>query len=312
METDKAVDAKRVGVHGHSRWGKAALVAMAFDERFAIGYISSSGQGGAKLHRRKYGETIDNVANTFYYWMAGNYMKYAGHWDALPVDAHELIALVAPRPVFLSGGNGPGALNPDGTVQANDAWIDPRGSFMAAVAAGPVYRLLGRKDLGTTEYPPLDTAVIEGDLGFRQHTGGHTPGPTWPTFLTFAERYLGAPPSAVAGREGRAGQRRRRRRRVVASSADGCRPPDSPIRDPGRRLTIRGDCGVALHDWRRGAALCRTRARLADGQRIRGCRCRVGRLRILPGGVPQPRRGDDCRGCRHGDVRVRRFTGGAL
>jgi hypothetical protein len=200
METDKAVDAKQVGVHGFSRWGKAALVAMAFDERFAIGYIASSGQGGAKLHRRKYGETVDNLANTFYYWMAGNYMKYAGRWEALPVDSHELIALVAPRPVFLSGGNGPGALNPDGTVQANDAWIDPRGSFMAAVAAGPVYRLLGGRDLGTSEYPPLDTAVIEGDLGFRQHTGGHTPGPTWPTFLTFAGRYLRAPASAAAAR----------------------------------------------------------------------------------------------------------------
>ena len=193
METDKAVDAKRVGVTGHSRAGKAALVAMAFDERFAIGYISSSGQGGAKLHRRKYGETIENVANSFYHWMAGNYLKYTARWDTMPVDSHELIALCAPRPVFISAGNDPGAVNADGTVPINDAWVDARGSFMAAVGAGPVYKLLGRKDLGTATYPPIDTAVIDGDLGFRQHTGGHTPEPTWPTFLQFAERYLRAP-----------------------------------------------------------------------------------------------------------------------
>jgi hypothetical protein len=190
LETDKAVDAKRVGVTGHSRSGKAALVAMAFDERFAIGYISSSGQGGAKLHRRKYGETIENVATTFYHWMAGNYLKYTGRWDTMPVDSHELIALCAPRPVFLSAGNGPGPTNSDGTVTINDAWVDAKGSFLAAVGAGPVYRLLGKKDLGTSEFPPIDTALIEGDLGFRQHTGGHTPEPTWPTFVTFAERYF--------------------------------------------------------------------------------------------------------------------------
>jgi hypothetical protein len=198
FQTDKAVDAKRVGVTGHSRAGKAALVAMAFDERFAIGYISSSGHGGAKLHRRKYGETIENVANTYYHWMAGNYLKYTGRWDTMPVDSHELIALCAPRPVFLSAGNNPGPVNPDGTVPVNDAWVDARGSFLAAVGAGPVYRLLGAKDLGTTEFPPIDTAIIDGDLGFRQHTAGHTPAPTWPTFLTFASRYLERPAATAA------------------------------------------------------------------------------------------------------------------
>lgn len=199
FETDTSVDPKRVGVTGHSRYGKAALVAQAFDERFAIGYISSSGQGGAKLHRRKYGETIENVANTFYHWMAGNYLKYTGRWDQMPVDSHELIALCAPRPVFLSAGNNPGPVNPDGTVPVNDAWVDARGSFLAAAGAGPVYTLLGRKDLGTTEFPPIDTAIIDGDLGFRQHTGGHTPAPTWPTFITFAERYLRTPASKSTG-----------------------------------------------------------------------------------------------------------------
>ena len=191
LESDKAVDATKVGVQGHSRYGKAALVAMAFDERFAIGYISSSGHGGAKLHRRKYGERIENVASAFYHWMAGNYLKYAGNWDALPVDSHELIALCAPRPVFISAGRGPDPVRPDGTVQGNDAWVDPRGSFLAAVAAAPVYELLGKNGLGTKEFPAIDTVLIDGDLGFHQHTEGHTPGPTWPTFLTFADRYLG-------------------------------------------------------------------------------------------------------------------------
>ena len=192
FETDRTVDARRVGVQGHSRYGKAALVAQAFDERFAIGYISSSGHGGAKLHRRKYGETIENVATTYYHWMAGNYLKYTARWDTMPVDSHQLIALCAPRPVFLSAGRGPGPVNADGTVAVNDAWIDPKGSFLAAVGAGPVYRLLGRADLGTTEFPPIDTAIVSGDLGFRQHTGGHTAEPTWPTFLAFAERHFRA------------------------------------------------------------------------------------------------------------------------
>jgi hypothetical protein len=193
LQTDKSVDATRVGVQGHSRWGKAALVAEAFDERFAIGYISSSGQGGAKLNRRKYGEVIENLATSFPYWMAGNYVKYTGRWDTLPVDAHELIALCAPRPVFLSAGNGPGPVAADGTFQVNDAWADAKGSFLAAVGAGPVYRLLGKKDIGSTDFPPIDTPLIDGDIGFRQHTGGHTPGPTWPTFITFAERYFQKP-----------------------------------------------------------------------------------------------------------------------
>jgi hypothetical protein len=202
LETDRAVDATRVGLYGHSRWGKATLLASVLDTRFAIAYVSSSGQGGAKLHRRKYGETVDNVANTFYYWMAGNYIKYAGKWDSMPVDSHELIALMAPRPVFLSGGNDP-QRNPDGTiatrvneqgqtvvVQAFDAWIDPRGSFMAAAAAAPVYELLGRKGLGTTTFPALDTKLVSGDIGFHQHPGGHVSGPAWETFYTFAARHL--------------------------------------------------------------------------------------------------------------------------
>jgi hypothetical protein len=184
FESDKAVDAKMVGIEGHSRFGKTALVAMAYDPRFAVAYISSSGTGGAKLYRHVFGEQLENLAATGeYHWMAGNFLNYAGPLTPgdLPVDSHELIALCAPRPVFIGGG----ALQGDG-------WADARGMFLAAVAAGPVYRLLGKKDLGTDAFPPIGTALVSGDLAFRQHSGRHTPGPNWPVFLDFASRYLRA------------------------------------------------------------------------------------------------------------------------
>ena len=189
FETDPAVDARRVAIEGHSRWGKAALVAMAYDDRFATGYISSSGAGGAKLHRRNAGEIVENVAApSEYHWMAGNYLKYAGplSWDDLPVDSHQLIALVAPRPVFISSGL-------DG-----DGWVDARGMFMAAVGATPVYELLGKRGLPTKEFPAVETGLMEGELSFRQHSGGHSDGPNWPTFLEFAARYFGAPGTTSA------------------------------------------------------------------------------------------------------------------
>lgn len=190
FETDKFVDAKQVGFEGHSRYGKAALVAMANDPRFAIAYISSSGEAGAKLYRRNFGEQIGNVAGTGeYHWMAGNFLKYAGPLteNDLPVDAHELIAMCAPRPVFI----GAGAVNGDG-------WVDAKGMFLAAAGAGPVYELLGKKDMGTTEFPPIETSLIDGDIAFRQHSGGHTPAPNWPTFLSFASRYIKGPPPPPA------------------------------------------------------------------------------------------------------------------
>ncbi len=188
FETDKDVDARHVGIEGHSRYGKAALVAMADDPRFAIAYISSSGEAGAKLYRHVFGEEVGNIASDEFYWMAGNFMKYDGPLSTgdLPVDAHELIALCAPRPIFISGG----AVNPSGGVMDNDAWVDAKGMFLAAVGAGPVYKLLGNKDLGTTVFPPIGTPLIDGDIAFRQHAGGHTPGPNWPTFIEFASRYL--------------------------------------------------------------------------------------------------------------------------
>jgi hypothetical protein len=186
---DKSVDARHVGIAGHSRYGKAALVAMAYDPRFAIGYISSSGMGGAALYRRHFGELLENVAATNeYHWMAGNFLKYAGPLTPsdLPVDSHELIAMCAPRPVFISGG-----------ATQGDGWVDAKGMFLAASGAGPVYELLGRKGLPASEFPAMETPLIGGDVAFRQHSGGHTPGPNWPTFLTFAGRYM--PSSAAAG-----------------------------------------------------------------------------------------------------------------
>ena len=188
FETDKAVDAKHVGIQGHSRYGKATIVSMAYDPRIAIAFVSSSGEGGAKLHRRNWGEIVENVAAANeYHWMAGNFLKYAGplKWSDLPVDSHELVALCAPRPVFLSAGNN---VDPAIDIGHSDAWADAKGTFMAGVGAGPVYRLLGKKALPTTEFPPIETGLLDGDLAFRQHTSGHTPNPNWPVFLAFAQR----------------------------------------------------------------------------------------------------------------------------
>ncbi|HVZ99165.1 MAG TPA: acetylxylan esterase [Caulobacterales bacterium] len=182
FETDPAIDATRVGVEGHSRYGKAALVAMAYDRRFAIGFISSSGMGGANLARRNWGEIVENLAGSGeYHWMAGNYIKYAGPLNAgdMPVDAHELIALCAPRPVFISAG-----------AQSGDGWVDAHGMFMAAVAAGPVYRMLGAQGLPTDAFPPIETALVRSTIAYRQHSGGHTPGPNWPYFLSYADDYF--------------------------------------------------------------------------------------------------------------------------
>jgi hypothetical protein len=183
LATDPAVDAKRAVIEGVSRYGKASLVTMAYEPRFAIGFIGSSGMGGAALHRRRIGELLENVASSGeYHWMAGNYIKYAGPLTAkdLPVDAHELIALSAPRPLFIGAGN----------PAQGDAWVDPRGMFMATVAASPVYRLLGKRALDSTEFPPIETLLTTGELAYRQHAGGHTSGPNWPTFLDFAARYF--------------------------------------------------------------------------------------------------------------------------
>lgn len=181
FEKDKDVDASKVAIEGHSRYGKAALVTLAYDTRFATAYISSSGEGGAKLHRRNAGELVENVAApSEYHWMAGNFIKYAGplQWKDLPVDSHELIALCAPRPVFIGCGD------------KGDGWVDVNGMFMAAAAAQPVYTLLGKKGMGINTLPPLETTLIDGEIGWRQHRFGHTPAPNWPYFIQFADKYF--------------------------------------------------------------------------------------------------------------------------
>lgn len=184
FETDKAVDAKKVGIEGLSRYGKAAIVTMAYDDRFAIGFIGSSGAGGAKLYRRIFGEQVENLAGSGeYHWFAGNFIKYAADpltQNDLPVDSHELVALCAPRPVFISAGSP--------TVEGG--WVDGKGMFLAGAYASPVYELLGKKGTGTIEMPAIETGLLEGDVAFRQHAGGHTTGPNWPYFIQFAKRYF--------------------------------------------------------------------------------------------------------------------------
>jgi penicillin amidase len=203
LETDQTVDAKRVGIEGVSRYGKAALVTMAFDTRFALVLVGSSGEGGAKLHRRNWGEAVENLTGTGeYHWMAGNFLKYGaaeatfGSRNAgdLPVDAHELIALCAPRPTFISYG----------VPEKGDAkWLDQQGSYMAAVAAGPVFRLLGAKDLGvaedyhTAKMPAVNVGLLDGELAWRQHDGVHTDGPNWKYFLAWADRLAAQSASAA-------------------------------------------------------------------------------------------------------------------
>ncbi|MBN1465680.1 acetylxylan esterase [candidate division KSB1 bacterium] len=183
LEADPEVDAGRVVIEGLSRYGKAALVTLAYEPRIAIGLIGSSGAGGAKILRRVLGEQVENLAASGeYHWFAPNFIKYAGPLTALdlPVDAHELIALCAPRPVFISVGS------PDVEGQ----WVDAKGMFLAGVHAGPVYELLGARGLGVTEFPAQETALVDGEIAFRQHAGGHTVEPNWPVFLEYAERYF--------------------------------------------------------------------------------------------------------------------------
>ncbi len=190
------VDSKQVGIEGVSRYGKAALVTLAFEPRFAMGLIGSSGEGGAKLHRRNWGEAVESLTGGEYYWMAGNFMKY-GASDAvfgaktandLPVDSHELIALCAPRLCFISYGV---------PEQGDAKWLDHQGSYMAAVAAGVVYKLLGAKDLGvsndyhTERMPPVNDGLLDGQLAWRQHDGGHTDAPNIKYFIGWVDKNIG-------------------------------------------------------------------------------------------------------------------------
>jgi hypothetical protein len=194
--TDPGIDAKHVGIEGVSRYGKAALVAAAFDTRFQMVLVGSSGEGGAKLHRRNFGEAVENLTGAGeYHWMAGNFLKY-GAADAkfgsktagdLPVDSHELIALVAPRWVFVSYG----------VPEKGDAqWLDHQGSYMAAIAAGPVFRLLGVRDLGDARdyhvatMPGVNVGLVNGELAWRQHDGGHEDRSNMTHFIEWANRLI--------------------------------------------------------------------------------------------------------------------------
>jgi len=195
LETDTLVDAKKVGIEGVSRYGKAALLTLAVEPRFAIGLIGSPGKGGTTLLRRHFGEAVENLTGGGFYWMAGNFLKYgaaeAGFGSRtgcdLPVDAHELIALCAPRPTFISYG----------IPEKGDAnWLDQRGSYMAAIAAGAAFRLLGAKDLGVSndymkeKMPPVNTGLLNGQLAWRQHDGGHTDAPNFQHFIPWANDML--------------------------------------------------------------------------------------------------------------------------
>jgi hypothetical protein len=178
LETEKTVNPRQIAITGASRLGKTVLWAGAQDERVAAVFSVVSGEMGAALIRRDWGETLDDMAQNFPWQFAGNLQKYVGKWYDLPVDQHMLIALCAPRPVYVNGG-------------LSDQWSDPKGEFLAMAAAGPVYRLLGKKDLGVTELPLLDAPVTGGDLAFHYHSGGHMAVPAdWAAFFAFADRHF--------------------------------------------------------------------------------------------------------------------------
>ena len=196
LESDPSVDAKHVGIEGVSRYGKAALVTMAFDQRFAMVLVGSSGKGGATLLRRNFGEAVESLTGGEYYWMGGNFVKY-GASDAsfgsknpgdIPVDSNELIALCAPRLTFISYG----------IPEKGDAkWLDHQGSWMATVAASPVWTLLGAKGLGVDEdyrsakMPAVNEGLLSGKLAWRQDDGGHTDAPNMKYFIQWADKFNG-------------------------------------------------------------------------------------------------------------------------
>jgi hypothetical protein len=183
-----AIDAKHIGIEGVSRYGKAALVTLAFDQRFAMGLIGSSGKGGATPLRRNYGEAVETLTGGEYYWMAGNFLKFGGPKTPgdIPVDSNELIALCAPRLTLISYG----------VPEKGDAhWLDHQGSFMATVDASRVFTLLGAKGLDIADYhtahmPPVNTGLLTGQLAWRQHDGGHTDAPNMKYFIQWADGFI--------------------------------------------------------------------------------------------------------------------------
>jgi hypothetical protein len=177
LESDPSIDNRRIALTGASRLGKTALWAAALDERIAAVFSVVPGEMGASLIRRDWGETLDDMAQNFSWQFAGNLQGWAGKWNELPVDQHMLLALIAPRPVYVNGGLG-------------DQWSDPKGEFLAMVAASPVYELLGASGLGTDQLPELDQPITSGHLAFHYQSEGHRAVPEdWKLFLDFAERH---------------------------------------------------------------------------------------------------------------------------
>jgi hypothetical protein len=189
FQTDSTVNAAQIGVTGHSRWGKAALVAMAYEPRLAIAFPSCAGSLGTKINRRHWGQDLENSGwDQEYHWVAGNIFKWMGKLNSgsylprkienCPVDAHSLLSLCAPRPVFINAGS-------------QDLWTDPYGIYLTCIGATPVYQLLGKQGLiMTDEKPRLDVGYISGDIAYRYHNGGHTDSPDWPAFFKFAAKYI--------------------------------------------------------------------------------------------------------------------------
>ena len=182
FETRSAVDHNRIAVEGTSRYGKAALVAMAFDTRISLGFIGSAGAGGSSILRRNFGETLENLASPGeYHWFSGNFLKYASIMTVndLPFDAHSVIALCAPRPVFISAGSS--------NIEGH--WVDAKGMFLGGKFASPVYELYGLQGYANEEFPVMGKAITDGEIAFRQHSGGHSTGPNWSTWIAWARKY---------------------------------------------------------------------------------------------------------------------------